>query len=282
MRETGRKLQPSDSATLFTPAPRYLTGTQDISFVLGVNERTDSYLSPLRYSGLSYGVQAAGYTPVSSGKYPWILTQKGLALGSFPISEAYSAGMLIHSFGYNIGAECIFPLPYGIKLSVGPELAALYERTTHTRNQNNSENTAADLDLLLSVRGGYQLPWHKFPMRILIDARLGVVGLGVTPNFKESWWQVSDLSGIARHLTLHGWGARRIARAGVQLYLPVARVCSFQLGYEYAYSDKIMRGLDRIHSAHLFTAGVSLDLFSLGGYAAAHTPHFSNPMFTNE
>ena len=163
------------------------------STMLGIGKATvyDSYLSPVDYSGRSFGFmeESMKMTDLLNGN---IASQQLFHIDfASTINNAGSsiqyAGFLDYSYGLHYKFN---PLP-ALNIFAGSQINGVAGFIYNLRNSNNPATAKTHLNLTLSAAASYSFNIKSQPFRIRYQFTSPFVGMMFSPQFGQSYYEIS-------------------------------------------------------------------------------------------
>jgi hypothetical protein len=161
-------------------------------FGVGFSNQLDTYLSPMEYSGfqLSFLASRERMTRWADGN----ISFQSLLQGAFSHTKnpAHTATAWGGRLAYDAGWHYHWQLSDRLSLKagglVGADLGFLYI----ARNSNNPAQGRFGVDISASAGGKYRFKIKKLPVQINYQADLPVIGCMFSPQFGQSYYDISQ------------------------------------------------------------------------------------------
>lgn len=161
-------------------------------FGVGFSNQLDTYLSPMEYSGfqLSFLASRERMTRWADGN----ISFQSLLQGAFSHTKnpAHTATAWGGRLAYDAGWHYHWQLSDRLSLKagglVGADLGFLYI----ARNSNNPAQGRFGVDISASAGGKYRFKIKKLPVQINYQANLPVIGCMFSPQFGQSYYDISQ------------------------------------------------------------------------------------------
>lgn len=172
----------------------------------------DTYLSPIKYTGIGFRVLNERMKVVSLGNYKFSRQQMiNLEISSTenPTGTASNfSGFVDYSLGYHYRMQPMDDL----QVMVGPSIRGMLGFVYNTRNGNNPANGKLDIDINLSAIAIYKLPIKSYPIVLRYQIDLPFMGVLFSPHYGQSYYEIfneGNKSGIVRFSSFHNKFAAR-------------------------------------------------------------------------
>lgn len=179
------------------PVPDRSPTARTLLFGIGRTNQLDTYLSPMEYTGLqaSFLIQNERMTRLANRHISFQSTLHGAYTSTDnPAGTAdYIGGRLAYDAGWHYHYSPLPNLDLKGGALVGADLGFLY----NNRNGNNPAQGRFSIDLSLSAGAGYSFNvplWRgrRLPLHVGYQADLPMVGLMFSPEFGESYYEISQ------------------------------------------------------------------------------------------
>ncbi len=228
---------------------------------VGTSHLTDTYLSPLKYSGWS---TAISYNRMQV--LPWANADSwisSLAIGADldralnPAGNATMWGIMFHA---SWGTMKRWKLPYDISVAIGPAVNIEGGCLYNGRNGNNpaSAKAAVTLDAIGFIAWNANI--GKLPFTISYQPSMPVVGAFFSPRYDELYYEIY----LGNHSNLaHAawWGTRFKLDNLVALDLHLGS-SSLRIGYDCSWMCSKVNNLTTRMITHRLLLGVTCDWLS--------------------
>lgn len=164
------------------------------AFLLGVGRTNqfDTYLSPMEYKGMqiSFLTQSERMTKLAKRHISFQSTFHGAFTSSDNPAEtaSYLGARLAYDAGWHYHYSPLKNLDLKGGALIGTDLGFLY----NDRNGNNPAQAHFSIDLSLSAGAAYSFNLGKLPMRASYQADLPMLGIMFSPEFGESYYEISQ------------------------------------------------------------------------------------------
>ena len=174
------------------PVPDRSPAARALLFGIGRTNQLDTYLSPMEYTGLqaSFMLQSERMTRLAKHHISFQSTLHGaFSSTDNPAGTAnYLGGRLAYDAAWHYHWSPLPKLDVKGGASVGADLGFLY----NNRNSNNPAQGRLSADISLSAGAGYSFRLWRLPLRADYQADMPLVGLMFSPEFGESYYEISQ------------------------------------------------------------------------------------------
>lgn len=240
------------------------------SLTAGSSHITDTYLSPIPYSGWNTGfrytrLQAPGFAPRQ-----WVM-QLDLSLSaSGTKNQARNARLWQGEISASWVMLRRWQLPYGLSVGVGPQIrldaGCLYLR----RNGNNPASAKAAITLAATAYAAWSGNIGRMPITLRYQPSLPTIGAFFSPQYGELYYEI--YLGNHSHLAHAAWwGSYFCLDQDITADIHLGRSTSLHLGYRSGIlSTKANNLVTRIitHTASIGVSGEWIS-FSPSGHPAS-------------
>lgn len=178
--------------TALEPVPKRSPTARTLLFGVGRTNQFDSYLSPMEYTGLqvSFLTRSERMTRMANRHISFQSSFYGAYTSTDnPAGTAdYKGGRLAYDAGWHYHYSPVTNLDLKGGTLVGADLGFLY----NSRNGNNPAQGRFSIDLSLSAGADYSFSLWHIPMRASYQADLPMIGLMFSPEFGESYYEISQ------------------------------------------------------------------------------------------
>lgn len=220
---------------------------------IGGGRVTDTYLSPLRYRGLSAGV---------SGEWTGRLAKDWQSVTDARLQYVCASprylNTRIHSADLTVGWSAMlqFTLPAGVSCAAGPGVSLKAGAAYLPVNSNNPADATAMFGLTLNLMASRGFTIKGFPLRLTDRLGIGAAGLAFAPQYGEGYYEISlgNRSGLV-HPT---WFGNLTALDNLlAIDLPAGRKRSLRVGYRFTLTTSDLCGNNRLTATHALCIGIN-------------------------
>lgn len=223
----------------------------------------DSYLSPLNYSGNSYGFmrESMKMTGLSNGN----IAAQQLFYIDFS-STKNMTGTAINYTGfleYNYGLFYRFtPLP-DLNIFAGSQINGLAGFIYNTRNSNNPATGKAHLNLTLSAAASYGFNIKSWPFRVRYQISSPFAGIMFSQHYGQSYYEIS-IGNDENLVYFSSFHNQIILRNNLSLEIPF-NFMTLRLMYAHSIYETCINHINtRVHNNN-FMIGFSKEFFVMPG-----------------
>ena len=157
---------------------------------VGTSHVYDSYLSPLKYSGINVGLVYEQMRMIGMGNGNFSAQHQIFINYSYTENNTQTASDQTGWFEYNFGLPYRFNLSDNLQLFAGPQVGVLLGFIYNSRNGNNPASAKVNADAGLSGIAAYKLMIKSQPLRFRYQLNLPAVGAMYSPQFGESYYEI--------------------------------------------------------------------------------------------
>ena len=239
--------------TLLEPVPGRSPVARSFMLGIGRTRQLDTYLSPMDYSGLqvSFMTQCERMTRLFDRHVSFQSTLFGAfsSTNNHAGTAKYLGGRLAYDAGWHYNYSPLSGLNLKGGALIGADIGFLY----NNRNGNNPAQGRFSLDLSLSAGADYSCTIRKLPLRFGYQADLPVLGMMFTPEFGESYYEISQ-RGVGHNIICAYPGNSLSLRQLLTLDFRMRRL-TLRLGYLCDIRQSNARGLKYHEISHSFMLG---------------------------
>lgn len=265
--ETAR--QTRDTVSTTTLPYRLLYLSHDLR--LGWSTLYNEYLSPLRYKGYALSYRLSSEAPLTQSHPEWLVMQRSQLSFGLLLNPARNAATRHLTFDTQWSFIHQWQLPFGLTLAVGPGILIEGATSYNARNQNNPADQQLNGDLTALALAAYRvrIGWFVADLRLQMSSAL--VGLGFAPYYNESYLQAYYYDKILHHIAPHTFGRRHYYHIGLALDLPIWRIMTLRLSYDYTDTARRIHAIYRGSSSHYLGIGLTTYFRPFRGYQEVHS-----------
>lgn len=231
--------------------------------LLGVGSRSqyDSYLSPLRYSGIALSLLWCSTQPRPFQLRQWQGQTMGeiqLAQSNYPKSSAtfYDATLrYTYALRYQF-TQPSSPLQWGVGGSLDAEIGGIY----NTANGNNPGQGRAAIALGLSTALDYRFSLLRLPFIWHTQCEVPLIGAAFSPRFGQPYYDLFYLQHYDHNVVLSHPVNTPSLRLLSTLSLPIGRTTRLTLGYRADIRQSNYHALKSHSWTHQFVVGFTRTL----------------------
>lgn len=157
---------------------------------LGTGHVYDSYLSPLKYSGINVGLVYEQMRMIGMGNGNFLAQHQFFINYSYTENSTQTASDQAGWFEYNFGLPYRFNFNDNFQLFAGPQAGVLLGFIYNSRNGNNPASAKVNANVGLSGIAAYKLMIQSQPLRFRYQLNLPAAGGMYSPQFGESYYEI--------------------------------------------------------------------------------------------
>jgi len=221
---------------------------------IGRTNQLDTYLSPMEYTGLQFSflIQSERMTRLAKRHISFQSTLHGaFTTTDNPAGTAdYLGGRLAYDAGWHYHYSPLQNLDLKGGALIGADLGFLY----NNRNGNNPAQGRFSIDLSLSAGAAYSFKLRRLPVRASYQADLPMLGMMFSPEFGESYYEISQ-RGVGHDLICAHPGNALSLRQFLTLDFCFRRI-TLRTGYLCDIRQSNARSLKYHDVSHSFMLGI--------------------------
>lgn len=242
------------------------------NFEIGREKINDTYLSPLPYTGTSFGVsgfwtKSLPCNPMHLGMYFEAGGNYSSLLNPGQTAKAYSLFL-----NFKWGVQYSWMLPQGFKLAAGGDIGAGGGVNYIPRNSNNPANAIVQVALSASGSISRYFKIGKLPILVRDQVSIPLMSGFFMPEYGEPYYEIS----LGNHsgLTHFGWWGNNFSIHNLlSVSLDFGRT-AMQLGYRIEWREAAANHLVQRSVRQAFVIGVIP-----GGLGLKKKTNFVTPLF---
>lgn len=222
-------------------------------FGIGRTRQLDTYLSPMNYTGIQASFLASGER--MTHLLDSCVSFQSSFFGAFTSTDnpANTANYLGGRLDYHAGWHYNYSPLRGLNLKCGALLGADVGFLYNSRNGNNPAQGRLSLDISLSAGVEYRMFIRRLPLRFAYQADLPMIGMMFSPEFGESYSEISQ-TGVGHDIICAHPGNAFSARQLVTLDFCLPRT-TLRIGYLCDARQSNARHLKYSDVSHSFMLG---------------------------
>ncbi|WP_283388321.1 DUF3316 domain-containing protein [Barnesiella viscericola] len=249
------------------PAPGRASETEPLrpvasafTFEIGRQSALDTYLSPIRYSGLDVALGYERLRAASFAPEKW-LTRHNVLLNFASMSNQSGNGAMMSLYlDYSFAMLRRWQLGRGLWLAGGGEAALTLGGLYNLRNSNNPATAKVVIDLGATAMASYHLQVGRLPLTFRYQVSLPVVGTFFSPAFGQSYYEMFYLGNTAGIVHFGVWHNRVDLRNYLSVDLHLGKM-ALRLGYRQLMRTTHINHIDTQVLSHMFVLGISGEIF---------------------
>lgn len=244
--------------------------------LLGVGNAflTDTYLSPLEYSGLTISLLHDRINPTKLFNQKMLLQQQFQMQVAFTKNPSASASEYFGEISYHLNGLYPFLDNNGFRIFGGGGLDASLGGIYNVRNSNNPGSLKTALNLHLAAMATYN--WRQFTFRWQISSPFA--GMFFSPAYGQSYYEIFSLG--------NGNGTVRFASPENQLALrnyltvdiPLKKI-TLRTGYLGSFYRTNVNDITTRVFSHQFMVGLAVESLNFGGQKAKGSDVFKSSYY---
>ena len=230
------------------------------TFEIGRQSALDTYLSPIRYSGLDVALgyerlRAAGFAPEK-----WLTRHNASVNFASMNNQSGSGAMMSLYLDYSFAMLRRWQLGRGLWLAGGGEAALTLGGLYNLRNSNNPATAKVAIDLGATAMASYHLRVGRLPLTFRYQVSLPVVGAFFSPAFGQSYYEMFYIGNTAGIVHFGAWHNRVDLRNYLSVDLHLGKM-ALRLGYRQLMRTTHVNHIDTQVLNHMFVLGISGEIF---------------------
>lgn len=225
------------------------------SLGIGKSFALDTYLSPIRYSGVSTSFSGTWKKAFTQNPQHWSMHFDALVEFAYMLNPAKTAAMPELDFEFDWGAEYRWKLPFSVTVSAGAAIHTQAGMLYAMRNSNNPVSAKASIAIAATAAAYYDFKLGKLPLRISDRASLPSVGAFFSPAFGETYYEIY-LGNHAGLVHPAWWGNHFTLRNVFSIDMDFGRT-SMRLGYDLNVRTSYINHINTHIFTHSFIIGVT-------------------------
>ena len=177
-------------SALSARAAEPLPVTSAYSFEVGSAHSTDTYLSPLPYSGSSYAFNYERSQPMRFSPDKWHMTLEGRLGYSRMLNPAHSARMQQLYLRPQWCMTRMFTPLKGLTLGAGPNIGVNAGVLYLPRNGNNPAQAQVSSTIGLTASASYDFSIGRLPVTLRLRPQMPLLGAFFGPEYDELYYEI--------------------------------------------------------------------------------------------
>lgn len=236
------------------PVPERQPSARAFLLGFGKTHQLDTYLSPMEYSGtqISFLAQSERMTHLAQQHISFQSTFHGAFTSSDNPAEtaSYLGARLAYDAGWHYHYSPLKNLDLKGGALIGTDLGFLY----NDRNGNNPAQAHFSLDLSLSAGAAYTFNLWRLPVRASYQVDLPMLGIMFSPEFGESYYEISQ-QGVGHDILCAHPGNALSLRQMLMVDFCLKRI-TLRAGYLCDIRQQNARSLKYHDISHSFMFGI--------------------------
>ncbi|MDR1372937.1 MAG: DUF3316 domain-containing protein [Dysgonamonadaceae bacterium] len=227
---------------------------------LGVANVYDSYLSPLKYSGIKSGLVFEQMRNTNIGEN--IVSQNLFDIAYMQAKNpAGTATCIAGTFQYDYGLFYKFKIADRLRLFAGTQADCLLGFILNSRNGNNPATGKFHLNLNFSAIASYTVNIKSLPLRFLYQTSSPFVGYLYATEYGQSYYEIG-LGDSERLMHLSSFHNYLFFKNTVTVEIPIKET-TFRFGYIHSFYQTKINSLESQVFSNSVYAGVTRNLFAV-------------------
>lgn len=228
---------------------------------IGSARVADTYLTPLRYRGLSLGLDYQRSQAMKFDPERWVMQLSLGASASFTHNLVKNSDMPCAAVRGSWAMMRRWRLPGSVTLGIGPgtslSLGALYLK----RNSNNPVSAKASWTVDASGFASWRHTLGRMPLMLRYQADLSLLGAFFAPHYGQLYYQIylGDRKGLARC----AWPGNFFSLTNLVTADMTFRATTVRLGYRCSILSTKASGIVSRHVGHELVVGICAEWISL-------------------
>ncbi len=240
----------------------YPIATQNSSTMMGIGQTalTDTYLSPLKYKGVSFSLLHENLRLTGLFDSKMVLQQQFQLQTAFTKNATSTASEYFGEIAYNATGLYPFVANEKFRLLGGTGVNASLGGIYNARNSNNPGSLKSTINLTLSGMAIYN--WRKFTFRYQVSTPLA--GVFFSPAYGQSYYEIFSLGNDKGVVNWGSFHNQLSLRNYFTVDVPVGNL-TIRGGYLGNYYRTSANDLKTIISSHHFVLGLVYETFGFAG-----------------
>lgn len=230
------------------------------TFEIGRQSALDTYLSPIRYSGLDVALGYERLRAASFAPEKW-LTRHNVSVNFASMKNQSGSGAMMSLYlDYSFAMLRRWQLGRGLWLAGGGEAALTLGGLYNLRNSNNPATAKVAIDLGATAMASYHLRVGRLPLTFRYQVSLPVVGAFFSPAFGQSYYEMFYIGNTSGIVHFGAWHNRVDLRNYLSVDLHLGKM-ALRLGYRQLMRTTHVNHIDTQVLGHMFVLGISGEIF---------------------
>lgn len=245
--------------------------------LLGVGKAflTDTYLSPLEYSGLSLSLLHDRIAPTSYFNEKLLLQQQFMMQLSFTKNPTASASEYFGEISYNINGLYPFYENEKFRFFGGGGLDASLGGIYNERNSNNPGSLKTSVNLGLSAMATYN--WRRFTFRWQLSTPF--LGMYFSPEYGQSYYEIFSLGNGKGTIRFASFQNQLALRNYFTVDIPLNNNITIRTGYLGDFYRTDVNDIITKIVSHQFMVGLAIESLNFGGFKAKDNKKFKSSYY---
>ena len=233
--------------------------------LLGVGKAflTDTYLSPLEYSGLTMSLLHERISPTQHFNEKLLLQQQFQLQVAFTKNPSASASEYFGEVSYNINGLYPFLTSHNFRFFGGGGIDASLGGIYNVRNSNNPGSLNAAVNLNLSAMATYN--WRRFTFRWQVSTPFA--GVFFSPAYGQSYYEIFSLGNGNGTIRFASFQNQLALRNYFTVDIPINNI-TIRTGYLFDFYRTHVNEITTKIVSHQFMIGMAVESLNFGGFKA--------------
>ncbi|MGI6047363.1 MAG: DUF3316 domain-containing protein [Petrimonas sp.] len=244
--------------------------------LLGVGKAflTDTYLSPLEYSGLTISLLHDHINPTKHFNEKLLLQQQFQIQLAFTKNPSASASEYFGEVSYNVNGLYPFFKNEKFRLFGGGGLNASLGGIYNVRNTNNPGSLKTSVNLDLSAMTIYN--WRRFTFRWQVNTPF--LGMFFSPEYGQSYYEIFSLGNGKGTIRFASFQNQLALRNYFTVDIPINNF-TIRTGYLGDYCRTNVNDIITKIVSHQFVVGLAVESLNFGGAKAKNNKQFKSSYY---
>ncbi len=227
---------------------------------IGRQSALDTYLSPVRYGGLSLALGYERLRATSFAPGQWLTRHAVTGTFASMTNTSGNGSMLSGYLDYSFAMLRRWQVCKGLWLAGGGEASLTLGGLYNLRNSNNPGSAKAAVDLGVTAMASYHFRIKRLPVTLRYQGSLPVIGAFFSPEFGQSYYEMFYIGNRDGMVHLGAWHNRVDLRNYISVDLHLG-TRALRLGYRQVMRTTHLYHIDTQVFTHAFVLGISGEIF---------------------
>ena len=233
---------------------------------LGISrvELLDPYLSPLEYSGIGINYEHTGQKFFSTENTNLSMEGKIKASAAYSTNPQQTAAMMYMGAAYSWGMFYHFRPASRLQLLAGGTADIGIGYKYLPRNVNNPVNVDLATNLNIAGKVRYDIPFHRWPVRLNYEIEIPVLGYMFVPQMGASYYEMFELGSFSNAFHLSSLHNKLASYKKLIFDFPFKH-STFRLGVDMAKLKYKANDMVFTQNSFSLQIGLKYDLYIFSG-----------------